>query len=278
MFENRKLVISTQHEKEKVIAPILEKFLGVTCVTPTKFNTDMLGSFSGEIPRQDDAITTARKKCLMGMEELGCNLGIASEGSFGMHPSAFFIPANQEVLMFIDRKNNLEITAQVISTETNFSGEEITSLKALHEFCERVKFPSHAIIIKNTKENFNFVEKGINEPNQLEQVFNKCMQQYGKVYAETDMRAMYNPSRMKVIEQATMKLVEQINSRCPACKTPGFSVVRYNPGLPCKICLYPTRSVLSCEYICQKCNHTSMIEFPDNKYHEDPMYCDLCNP
>ena len=41
MFENRKLVISTQHEKEKVIAPILEKFLGVTCVTPTKFNTDM---------------------------------------------------------------------------------------------------------------------------------------------------------------------------------------------------------------------------------------------
>ena len=89
MFANRKLVITTQHEKERVLAPILEKFLGVTCVTPTKFNTDLLGTFSGEVPRKDDDMTTARKKCLIGMEELNCNLGVASEGSFGMHPSAF---------------------------------------------------------------------------------------------------------------------------------------------------------------------------------------------
>jgi hypothetical protein len=43
-------------------------------------------------------------------------------------------------------------------------------------------------------------------------------------YVETDMRAMYNPSRMTVIQNATKKLVEKINSCCPNCNIPGFGI------------------------------------------------------
>ena len=67
MFKGRKLVIATKHEKEKVIAPILEKELGVKCFVAPDLDTDLLGTFTGEVERKDDPIITARKKCLIAM-------------------------------------------------------------------------------------------------------------------------------------------------------------------------------------------------------------------
>lgn len=68
MFKGRNLLIATKHEKEKVIAPILEKELGVKCVVATNLDTDALGAFTGEVERKDDPVTTARNKCIMAME------------------------------------------------------------------------------------------------------------------------------------------------------------------------------------------------------------------
>jgi hypothetical protein len=90
MFKGRSLVIATKHEKEKVITPLLEEALGVVCFIPEGFDTDTLGTFTGEIERKLDPISTARQKCLMAMKVSNCDLGIASEGSFGPHPSLFF--------------------------------------------------------------------------------------------------------------------------------------------------------------------------------------------
>jgi hypothetical protein len=104
------------------------------------------------------------------------------------------------------------------------------------------------------------------------------IQKYGTAYVETDMRAMFNPSRMKIIEKATLKLVEKIKSVCPKCATPGFGIVDRKEGLPCSQCYFPTRSTLSYSYNCQKCNCTKVVEFPNGKLTEDPMYCDICNP
>jgi hypothetical protein len=41
MFKGRKLLIATKHEKEKVIAPILEKELGVSCFVINDFDVDI---------------------------------------------------------------------------------------------------------------------------------------------------------------------------------------------------------------------------------------------
>ena len=54
MFEGRKLLIATKHKKEIVIAPILEKELGVTCFVAPDLDTDELGTFTGEVERRDD--------------------------------------------------------------------------------------------------------------------------------------------------------------------------------------------------------------------------------
>lgn len=49
LFGGRSLVIATRHQKEKVIAPLLEDALGVKCFTIADLNTDLLGTFSGEV-------------------------------------------------------------------------------------------------------------------------------------------------------------------------------------------------------------------------------------
>ena len=278
MFSGRKLLIATKHQKENVIAPFLERELGVKCFVAEHFDTDILGTFTGEVERKDDPITTARNKCLMAMQQYDCDLAIASEGSFGAHPSIFFVPVDDEILLFIDKKNKLEITVRELSTETNFSGKEIKIEKQLLDFGRQAKFPSHGLIIRKAKDDLNEIVKGITSWEELKATFHRYMIKYGTAFVETDMRAMYNPKRMKVIEKATEKLIAKIKSPCPLCSTPGFGVVDARKGLRCKQCNFPTRSVLSYIYTCQKCAYTKEKMYPNHKTTEEPMYCDICNP
>ena len=278
MFEGRKLVIATNHSKEKVIAPILEKELGVFTFLPSEFNSDVLGTFSGEVDRNDSPINTARKKCLLALEKNNYDLAIASEGSFGPHPSLFFVAADEELLLFLDTKNKIEIVARVLSTKTNFNAETLSSKEELLEFLEKILFPSHAVIIKKSKDDFFEMIKGITDFETLEKSFDYLLKKYGSVYCETDMRAMHNPSRMSVIEEAIYKLIEKIKTQCPSCNFPGFDVADVISGLPCSLCGSPTKSVLSLIYKCKNCSFAKEQMFPQNKQTEEPMYCDYCNP
>ncbi|MFZ4100930.1 MAG: DUF6671 family protein [Sphingobacterium thalpophilum] len=278
MFRGRTLLIVTKHKKEKVIAPIIEKELGVNCVVTENFDTDILGTFTGETERLDDPIITARKKCLMAMDLNNCDLAIASEGSFGPHPTMFFIPADDELTLFIDKKNNLEIVARELSTETNFNGSEIKTEAELMEFAKNAKFPSHGLIIRKSSNDLEEIVKGITNKEQLKSTFNFLISKYGKCFIETDMRAMYNPTRLKVIEKSTKILADKINCLCPACKIPGFGITEAKQGLPCRECNFPTKSILSYSYSCQKCSFSQEEKYPQGKKTEDPMWCDFCNP
>jgi len=278
IFSNRKLIIATKHQKEIVIAPLFEKALGVSCFVNENFDTDVLGTFTGEIERKLDPVATARKKCLMAMELSNCDLGIASEGSFGPHPSMFFISADDEFLIFIDKKNNLEIIVRELSTETNFNGKEIKTEKELLEFADLINFPSHGLILRKAKADNNDIIKGITEINSLKEVFNKLFDKFNSVYAETDMRALYNPFRMKVIEAATKKLITKIISLCPQCNKPGFGITDAKKGLKCSLCGSPTNSTLSYIFVCQHCQFSKEEIYPHKKTTEDPTYCDYCNP
>ncbi len=278
IFKNRKLIIATKHKKELVIAPILEEHLGVDCFTDPSFDTDTLGTFSGEVERINDPLKTARLKCIKAMEINNCDLGVASEGSFGPHPTMHFASADDELLIFIDKKHKLEIVVRELSTETNFNGKTIHNEKDLLRFAELVKFPSHGIILKKSNSDTKDLIKDINTLPQLKQAYESIYQKYGNVYAETDMRAMYNPMRMHVIEIATKKLVDKILSLCPNCNTPGFGITDIKKGLPCDLCSLPTQSTLSAIYTCKQCHLEKEEFYPNDKKTEDPMYCDFCNP
>jgi hypothetical protein len=278
MFSGRDLVIATKHHKEKVLAPILEAELGVRCMVPEELDTDLLGTFSGEVERLDDPLTAARKKCLLAMELTNATLAIASEGSFGPHPSLVFIPADDELLLFMDKENGLEIAVRELSTETNFNHQEVKSFAELEAFAHRVQFPSHGLIIRSNPQDHHDLVKGIKDWSLLKEAFDRRIQQADSVFVETDMRAFCNPTRMKVIEKAAAKLIEKIQSVCPDCQTPGFGIVDHREGLPCSWCGAPTRSTLCYIYRCVKCACLKEVSYPYGKKEEDPMYCDHCNP
>lgn len=277
-FKNRRLIIATKHGKEAVIAPLVEKYLGSECFVDESFDSDLLGTFTGEIERQQDVISTLSLKCLNAMEINNCDLGIASEGSFGPHPTVFFTNADEEFLIFIDLKNKLEIIVRELSTETNFSGKEIKNEQELLHFADMVQFPSHGIILRKSPGEKVAIHKGITDLAHLVEIFRKLAMEYPVVYAETDMRAIYNPSRMKIIQKAAIKLVEKISSLCPNCKMPGFGITSSKKGLPCRLCHLPTRSVLSYISVCEYCSHHEENFYPNQITSEDPMYCDYCNP
>jgi len=277
-FQGRRLVIATKHKKEDVIEPIFSKNLGVNCVPLENFDTDVLGTFTGELERTKNAFETAKEKCNLAMQLANCDMGIASEGSFGPHPTLGFINCDDELLMFIDKKNNLEIWVRELSLHTNFNGKQIKTVSDLEEFANNAKFPSHALILRAHKDDHKNITKGITDPNVLVTTFLKLLSEFQSAYVETDMRAMHNPTRMQVIADGTQKLVKKILSQCPSCNTPGFGITNAIPGLPCEGCGFPTRSTLFYEYQCETCAYVESKKFPHGKTIEEPTYCEMCNP
>ena len=277
-LRGRKVVIATMHKKEQVIAPMLERELGLEPISLTDFDTDKFGTFSGEIERTKDPLETARMKCRAAGEHYGCSLAVASEGSFGPHPSMFFAPADDEFILLLDLEHGLEFKARVLSTETNFGGAFYSSWREVEQFARTARFPSHGLILRDAQNSTEALVKGIDTWERLEKETEKMLGKYGQVFAETDMRAMFNPTRMKIIEQATFKLVESIKRTCPKCQVPGFDVTSARPGLPCEICGAPTRSTQAHIISCQRCSYYEIKEYPHNKTHESATHCDWCNP
>jgi hypothetical protein len=276
IFQNRNLLIVTKHGKEEVLKPVLERALDVKCLLSDAFDTDIFGTFSGEIERKENALTTIRNKCLGAMQYHNVDLAVASEGSFGPHPAAFFATADDELLILIDKKNDLEIIGRKLSLETNFASKECTNLSSFLLFLKQIQFPSHKVILKD-KNSFE-IYKDIDTEEEAIRIFEILVAKHGLVFAETDMRAMNNPTRMKVIHEAAENLIEKMKSLCPECQHPGFSVTSSVAGLPCSSCNFPTKSILYQTLSCSKCNNTEKNYFPRKVHVEDAMYCDNCNP
>lgn len=225
------------HGKESVIAPVLERVLGVHCTVPVPSDTDRLGTFTGEVERRHDPVTTARLKCLGAMDLTGADLGIASEGSFGPAPGAFFLSCDEEWVILVDRKLQLEIVVMERSLETNYNGAVIHSLEELQQFASAALFPAHGLILRKWKTAYNPVYKGIHDPEQLEALYAQLKGTDGSCYVETDMRALHNPTRMRVISRAA----QQLTARA-ATFLPGMWLTRvrnYGGGIRIALCPMP---------------------------------------
>ncbi|WP_353930383.1 DUF6671 family protein [Okeanomitos corallinicola TIOX110] len=282
IFNNRVAVLATMHQKEKVIAPLLHEYLGINVIVPKNFNTDVFGTFTREIKRPDTQIITAKLKAKAALEITGETIAIASEGSFIPHPSFPYIYANREIIIFLDQENELEIIGEVFSTDTNFNHQIIHNLPAAAEFAQKVGFPEHGLVVwfeKSTSGNPEII-KGINTKERLQESVNFALNNSldGNLHIETDMRALYNPTRMENIKKATQDLLNKINSCCSQCRTPGFSVTETVKGLPCEICHQPTVLTMAIVYQCQKCNFIDKKLYPQGKQFADPSLCNYCNP
>lgn len=277
LYCERPMLIATMHSKERAIGPVMEKALGVKPSQCEGFDTDQFGTFTGEVTRHGNALNTARKKCLEAMHLLGYDLAIASEGSFGPHPQIPFLAADEEILYFIDLKHQIELSVQHIDCETNFKQAEISDYDTLQRFALDIGFPEHGIIFRKDSFSKTTIYKDCMDWRDLKTQFDRYHKHYNTFFVETDMRAMRNPTRMKVIERAAEKLTQKILSLCPSCNHPGFSVQEVERGLPCMQCLLPTKTIKRLIYKCPSCGYHEH-KLNSEKSYEDPMYCDICNP
>jgi len=281
-FADRIAVIATMHKKEEAIAPILAKELGIKAIVPPDFDSDKFGTFTREIKRLGTQIEAAKIKAEQALNITGETLAISSEGTFGPHPFVPYLSCNREIVMLLDKKHDIEIIGEEFSTETNHSHQVVKSVEAAFEFAQKVGFPEHGLVVmfEETPKDSSEVIKGIITPETLEEAVSLFLKKSsnGKVHLETDMRALYNPTRMKNIAKATLNLVQKINSFCPECNYPGFSVTERKRGLPCALCNMPTQLTLAAIYQCQKCGFQKEILFPDGIEQGDPAQCMYCNP
>jgi ribosomal protein L37E len=279
-FAGRVGVLATMHGKEQVISPLLCPALGITLKVPQGFNTDRFGTFTGDIPRAGNQVEALRAKALAAAEQCALTIGVASEGSFSPHPLLPFATLNLELVLLLDRERQLELIGEAATTETNYARRAVKSFAEALEFAYQAGFPAHGMVVK-AHELHNQPEdlaKGLNTEAHLEQAVQLALDKSatGQVYVETDMRAHFNPLRMKCIAAATQNLVDKVYNLCPACGYPGRTRT-FVRGLPCGLCGEATEQVQGVEHSCSRCGHKT-YEADLTQRAADPRWCGHCNP
>jgi len=269
------------HDKETVLAPLLEESLWVNCTLPKWFDSDRFWTFSWEVERTWNQLEAARAKLLHALDISWETLWVATEGSFGPDPSMPFLHSHRELIILIDTKNNFEILWHFRSFETNLAGEYVETEQEIDAFLKKIWFPEHKIILRKKSGSLSGLKKNISSKEEILEAMKK-LQRISffskKVYLETDMRAMHNPTRMKWIEAACKNLLENMKFFCPQCANPWYTVTEMIPWLPCEWCMRPTNLALAEVRLCRSCGHREQKNTEKYERYADPGNCEHCNP
>ena len=266
--------LTTKHEKEKVLGPALAR-IGISLrVFP--FDTDKLGTFSGEVARPAGQRETVLQKARIGMSTSGLAYGIASEGSVGADPKIPFINSDIEAIAWIDDELGFEIVEFYRSIEIVAVQEKVRPDDDLELLLKKSDFPTHALIVR--PETFpGSVFKGIREYSELEKAIKQVANENeGLAIVESDLRAHMSPSRMRNISRAIEQLARRLETICKDCQTPGFGTVDFLKGANCDLCGELVHdAIVGKKYGCVKCEYT---EEEIEKSTITAANCPRCNP
>ena len=189
-YAQQQVALLTQHGKESLIGPLFQQSLGVEVVRASGFDTDQLGTFSGEIARPNSQLQTARRKARIGMDLLGLPLGMASEGAFVPDPFGGLLPWNIELLVWLDDHRQLEVVGVAQGPARNLQRTLSTDVE-LQRFATEAGFPEHQLMLRASGVAQASVHKGLSTRVQLQRSFIACQAQSptGQVVAESDLRA-----------------------------------------------------------------------------------------
>ena len=275
-YTDKLVLLASKHNKEQAIAPVFRRTLACKlCVED--IDTDQFGTFTGEVPRKLSAYETCILKARYAAHEKKYALSVASEGSFGPHPSNPFIPHAHEIMVFLDLEQDWIIGEQLLTPNTNYKMMTINRDTDLEPFLKSALFPSHALTLQSP-DRLDVIEKGINTPHQLQASLSDGFKKYNELFIATDMRAMMNPTRMQTLAELAEKLAIRIKSLCPSCGIPGFGFKSVSGHLPCSRCRDDTTMYRYEEWGCIQCNYQEQRPRKDHLIVADPTYCNYCNP
>lgn len=280
LYAGRTAALTTMHRKEAALSEPLWAGAGLHLVAVTHLDTDLLGTFTGEQARSGTMLETAVAKARLGMAATGLTLGLASEGSFGPHPVSPFVPADVELVVFIDDDRGFALHEVLLTETTNYAGIVVAPGDPIDGFLSRVGFPEHWLVVRpNLADPPALVVKGVCVPGDLASAVGAACAASadGKARVETDMRAHANPTRMRVLGELAARLASRLSTRCPACAAPGWGRTEVVRGLPCHACGWPTDLVAEDVYSCAMCPYTQCRPRADRAA-APPAQCPRCNP
>jgi len=280
-YQGRTAVLATQHGKERMVARPLRAAVGLSVTVPAEINTDLLGTFTGDVKRSGPPREVVIQKARLGMSMSGLPLGLASEGSFGPHPLLPFAASDYELLAFVDDEIGFTVVEGILTEVTNFGQCSVRPKADLNDFLQRAQFPSHALIARpNEGLKPGLLFKGIAEYAALVDAVQRCAAASadGLAHVETDMRADVNPTRQKAIRKVAFRLARRLACPCPVCRTPGWGRTGVERGLPCGSCGTPTEWIKHEIFGCARCDHQILKVREDGLQFVEPNLCPVCNP
>jgi hypothetical protein len=274
-------VLATMHGKERAIAPLAARFLGLDVVVAEGLDTDAFGTFSRDVERIGTPREAARAKIAAAFRHHPeARVGLASEGSFSPHQILPFAALDRELVVMIDRERGLELVGHLATMATNFAQQVVPGVDAGLAFAARAGFPAHGVIVMGVLDGAPAPQlalfKAIETEADLAEVLARTIALTGAAHIETDMRAHRNPQRMRAIKRAMIDLIRRSRSFCPACARPGCAMTGRISGLPCAWCSSPTPLARTDVWTCEGCGHTE--ERPLRAATADPIHCEECNP
>lgn len=277
-YFGQRAILTSKHEKVSLIQPEFSRAFNLE-VRELPLDTDLLGTFSGEIERIASPLETAIKKARLGMQASGISLGIASEGSIGADPAMPLLTSDMELLVLVDDERGLVISETFRSFDIHAGRREFRNGDDISEFLSRVDFPNHHLIVVTDGAEGVHSIRGISNTQKLHESIEELLaiSPKGYVVIESDFRANHSPSRQVNIQAAAKQLANRVASLCPECATPGWGVVDYERGVECRGCGDINPDIAHREVLgCVKC----AVRAPGKVVNDfiDPARCFSCNP
>lgn len=254
--------------------------VGLEICSTDAYDTDRLGTFSGEVERSLTPLECARRKAQLACQLTGLDIGLGSEGSFGGGPLPGLMNWDEELLVLVDVAHGLEIVASASAPVqlTQFDVQSVPDVeRRLADYPE-----DQAWILKLPGK----IVKALSGPAQIAAQL-RALEMLtvdgelrpdlkGKVSVQPDLRAMHCPQRREIIAQAAEQLLARLESVCPQCSAPDFWRRDVERGLPCAWCGDPTELPQAFILRCTRCGHESRQPAADVS--ADPANCPQCNP
>jgi len=275
--------IVTQHNKAAYISRPLQLALNWQISTLTDFDTDALGTFSGETERTMTAKECAILKARHAAMHTSVELGLGSEGSF-VPDQWGMMTINHELLACVDAKGELiamaEAAGPVNIDIVRLSVKDISaSQPKIDRFVQRLpKKQAAIVVVHNDKGKVIQTQKGLYEHAAIYEGI-KALSAHphvSQVEISYDLRAMHCPQRQHTIHEAATDLARRLTSVCPKCSALDFVDSIRTPGLPCETCQLPTALTRAMIAVCKHCHYQRVTDVQDQS--ANTRFCDFCNP
>lgn len=162
----------TKHHKTETLAQALSGRGGMRLHT-VEVDTDVLGTFTGDIERVAGPVQTAIAKARLGIDATGHHLALASEGSYGPHPVVGLVTHHTEVVAMLDARSDLIVVGHaeglapwtrvkvVFTTEDPMNGSESDLTDDLAQLVRALDPPQHRLIARPEDAVPHHIDQGI---------------------------------------------------------------------------------------------------------------------